>query len=137
MPTIVLALDDVVTGAPGVGNFWLPEDGLSEPAFDVDFLRAPTSAYIDGDVMLAARRSQSTLPFTIYCQAASAAALATMKAQLAAALWQYPVPITLTVDGVATVYEGWPSVPQWGAVDSGMSRSFLARAVCVVPVNPI
>lgn len=136
MVSITLTLDDLVTSTPGVGNFWLPESDLSEPAFDVEFLRAPTSAYIDGDVMLAARRTQSTLPLTIYCQAASSAALATMKAQLATVLWQYPIPITLTVDGVATVYEGWPSIPQWGAIDSGMARAHLARATCVIPVNP-
>ncbi len=125
----------VVTNTPTAGR-WLPEDGLSTPAFEAVYTRGPESAFVDGDTLLAVRRAASTLPFTVYLQAASASALTAMKAELAAALWQWPCAITVAVAGQSVTYQGWPSVPQWGPVDSGMVAAHIARASCVVPVNP-
>jgi hypothetical protein len=132
-----LSLSALVIGDhPDAGTYWLPEGEFVRPAFAAVHTTANESAYVDGRTLLAVRRDQDELTFTVYARAANSGALETARNALAAALWQYPCPITVTEDGVATVYDGWPSVPRWNDRDSGMTRAHLARATCVVPVNP-
>lgn len=117
--------------------FWLPEDGLTLPEFPERTAFAPESAYIPGKRALASQQDAGGLALVIYAQAADTAALAVLKAELAAALRQWRPAITVDVDGESTVYEAvYPVTPHWGQVDSGMVRAHMARTAVTVVVNP-
>lgn len=132
-----LSLDDlVITNDPYAGNFHLPEDGLERPGFTMRRTYAPDSAYFPGRVLLAAVADASTMPVSIYAHADDSAGLATAMAELEAATSQFAYDLTLSIDGQARTWLADPELPQWGAVDSGMVRAFMARASIVIPLNP-
>jgi hypothetical protein len=135
--TFTLASGTLVVGpSAGVGSYWVPDRDSLDVAYSLRYRSAPDSDVHPGRVLLAYTTDQSELNMTIYAHASSAANLATMKANLAAALL-YPGAIAVNQDGVTTTYtDRWPALPKWEQ-DSGMANAHLARAVCVVPVNPI
>lgn len=131
-----LSLPDLVVGDHPGDGLWISEDGVGAVGWDFRRTYAPDSGWFSGKGLLAAVREASTLPLTVYAQAASSAALDALKAELetAAAQWSYTA--TVTVDGIATTYNCEPAIPQWGSVDSGMVRAHMARCQLVIPVNP-
>lgn len=135
--TITLTGDDLTIGStPGIGYLWIDEKGNQLPSFALRYRAATDSDVHPGRTLLAYTTDQDELQFTVYAQAATQAALDTLKATLTAALMTTGT-ITVTENGVATAYtDRWPARPRWNELDSGMSRAFLARASCVVPVNP-
>jgi hypothetical protein len=126
----------VITNDPYAGNFHIPEDGVEWPGFSMRRTYAPDSAYFPGRTLLAAVGDASTLPATIYTHAATSALLETARDVLEAALSQWSYEVTLSVDGQARTWLADPELPQWGVVDSGMVRAFMARATVVIPLNP-
>lgn len=132
-----LSLADLsLTDTPG-GAFWLPEDALQRPAKAWRRTYAGSSPWLHGSTLTAAVLEQSTLPFTIYTQAASAAALDMQMDELEAALSQFTYDTTVTVNGVAKTWACDPGDIGWGEVDSGMARVHMARASVSIPVYPI
>lgn len=130
-----LSLSDLVIGNDPTGaDFWI--DSTIYPQFSPRVTYAPDSAYVAGKKLLAATLDAAVLPAVIYAQAATSAALATLRAELEAAVSQFSYTVTLTVDGVA---QSWPADftwPIWGDVDSGMVAAKLARASFSISVNP-
>lgn len=133
-----LSLEDLVipgTAPTGAGLF-LRSGGLSEPTFDVRTTYAPDSAYVSGSVLLAAVLTASTLPVSVVAQAATSEALAALRAELSAAVFQFAYTVTLTVDGVATAWDAGPCWPAWGELTSPMVDARLSVASLVIPVQP-
>lgn len=131
-----LSLPDlVITDTPG-GDFWIPEDGFTEPEFAWRITYAPDSRYISGKEKLAAARDASSLPVTINAYGADAATLRANMNALVNALGQWSYDTTLTVDGQALgPWDSDPTSVVWFQ-DSGMVRAHLARATVSIPVNP-
>lgn len=117
--------------------WWLPEDGVAEPAWAYRTTEAPESAFMPGAQPLAAVLDASSLPLNIYAQAVPTATLPTVKAILELAVSQFRYAITVTVDGDAKTYAAYPSFPQWGQVDSGMVAAKIARCSITIPINPV
>jgi hypothetical protein len=116
---------------------WLPEDGLSEPDFDMRVTYAPDSAYMPGRFKIAAVLDMTSIPCTIYARGTTTSALQSAKNELAAAVSQWAFDVTLTVDGVAQTWPAAaPSWPKWGDVDSGMVAAHIAKASFSIPLNP-
>lgn len=135
--TFNLASGTLVVGpSAGVGEYWVAGEGITYPVFDYRIRYAPESDVHPGRVRLAYTVNGDELTIPIYAQAASAAALATMKTNFDNACG-YPGTITVVQDGVTHTYtDRDPATPIW-TQDFGMANAHLARAVCVVPVNPI
>lgn len=133
-----LSLPDlVITNNPFGAKFWLPEDGLEEPATEMRLTYYPDAADIAGKKLRAAVEEHSAIPAIIYTQAADSAALKANKAELRAAVSQFNFDTTLDLDGAADTYSSDPCLPHWGPVDSGMVRGRIARASVLIPVYPI
>lgn len=133
-----LGLGDLVVGgtAPAGDGFFLRAGGLSEPTFDVRTTYAPDSAYVPGSQLLAAVLTAATLPAVVVAQASTTAGLAALKAELAAAVWQFAYPLTLTVDGTAHPWDAGPCWPAWGELSSAFVDAHMAAANLVIPVQP-
>lgn len=125
-----------VTDTVPTAGFWLPEDGVGQIARDIRRTYATDSAYYPGKVLLAAVEDAGTVPLTIYAQAATSAALQTLRDQLEAAALQWSYDLTITVDGVAKTYNAELAMPVWTALDSGMARAHIDRCALSIPVNP-
>jgi hypothetical protein len=135
--TFTLASGSLVVGpAPGVGNYCVTIAGITYPVFDYRIRYAADSDVHPGRTALAYTLEAGTLTIPLYAHASSAAALATMKANLEAAC-AYPGVIAVNQDGVTRTYtDRLPAAPVWEQ-DEGMAGVHLARATCVIPVNPI
>jgi hypothetical protein len=128
--------DLTITDYPPAAGFWLPEDGVQQIVRDLRRTYAPDSPTRAGKTLLAIVEEASAIPLTIYAQAASSAALQVLRAELETAATQWAYDLTVTVDGVSTVYHAEPSLPVWSAFDSGMVRAHIATCQLVIPVNP-
>lgn len=117
-------------------GLWLPEDGVQRPTRGMRRTYAPDSAYIPGRTLLAAVEDAATLPLVIYAGAGSTAALEALMAELDAATNQFAYYLTLTLDAVTRTWSADPELPQWGDLDSGMTKAHIARASIIIPLNP-
>ena len=125
-----------ITSTPG-GAFWLPEDGMTRPGVTWRRQYAGASPWLHGSTLTAAVKEQSTLPFTVYTQAATTATLRAQMDELENALSQFTFDTTVTIDGVARTWACDPADIGWGDVDSGMVAAHMARAAISIPVYPI
>jgi hypothetical protein len=123
-----------ITNDPNGTSFWI--DSTIYPQFTPRTTYAPDSAYVAGSKLLAATLAAASIPVVIYAQAATTAALATLKAELEAAVSQFAYTLTLVVDGTSYSWPADFSWPIWGDVDSGMVGAHIARAALTIPVNP-
>lgn len=120
---------------PGVGNYFVTDAGVTLPVFNFRIRYAAESDIHGGSTMLAHAPNAGDLIVPLYAHAASAAALATMRANLDAAC-AYTGTIAVDQDGVVRTYtDRMPATPVWDQ-DAGMARIHLARAVVTIPVNP-
>lgn len=131
-----LTLSPLVVGAySSTATYFLAADGISRPGFTMRRTYAP-----DGDIagkqLLSAVADQGPIQLNIYVQADTTADLQTAIDDLEAASTQWSYDLTVTIDGVARTYQADPEFPQWGQVDAGMVRAFMAHASITVPVNP-
>lgn len=129
--------DLTVTNTPPAGDgLWLPEDGVAQIVRDLRRTYAPDSAYVPGKTLLAAVSEATSVTLTIYARADTSAALQALRESVEAAASQWSYALTITVDGVATVYNAEISLPAWSAFDSGMVRAHIDFCRLVIPVNP-
>lgn len=132
-----LAEDDlVIDGNPFAGAFHIPEDGTEWPRFGMRREYAPPSAFVPGELLLSAVSGPAEWQFTVYAHGDDAAEIAAAMDELEAALTQFTFSVTLNVNGMTRTYPADPDFPDWGEVDSGMARKFLARATVRLQVNP-
>jgi hypothetical protein len=131
-----LSLAALVVSTPETG-LWLPEEGISRPGMSHRRTYAGTSPWLAGATLVASVLEHSSLPFTLYAQAESAAALDVLMDEVETALFQFVYETTLTEDGVAHVWRCDPADVAWGDFDSGMAHVHLARAVITIPVYPL
>lgn len=134
--TFTLESGTLVAGpAPGVGLYCVTEAGVTSPVFDYRIRYALESDVHPGRTMLASTLESGELTIPLWARASSAANLATMRANLDAACG-YPGTIAVNQDGVTRTYtDRMPAVPVWEQTE-GMANLHVARAVCVIPVNP-
>lgn len=130
-----LSEDTLVLTPDFTGDFWLDEN-IGRPNFTFRKKHAPESDYAAGQVLLAAVMDQADVSFTVYAHADTTAALDALMTDLESALAQFIYEVTVTIDGVAKVYEAECSMPAWGPIDSGEVRAHLVRAAVSIPVNP-
>lgn len=126
----------VIDADPFAGDFHLPEDSATWPAFSMRRSYLPDSDWIAGQQLRSAVRSPATLPLTIYAHSDTTAGLRAVMEELEAASSQWAYDISLTMDGSTWTWPADPELPQWGDIDSGMARAHMARASLVVPINP-
>lgn len=132
LPPLLIVGDPIASSA----QFFVPVDGISTPDLSWRLTYAPDSAWIPSKQLMSAVLESSSLPMTVVVRGESAAHLATLKAELAAAVSQFTYTTTVTVDGQAQAWSCDPTYPQWGALSSGWSEKFMARAALVIPVSP-
>jgi hypothetical protein len=117
-------------------TYFLPEDGITWPAFTMRRTYAP-----DGDVpgkqKLAAVPDQGPCQVAVYVQSDTTANLHAAMDALDAAATQWSYDLTITDNGVARTYQADPEFPQWGQLETAMSLGVLARATITIPVNPV
>lgn len=131
-----LSLTDLVIADDPTTGLWLQENGQGRPG-KLWRRTLVSSPFGHGSVQTQATLEQASIPLTIYAQAASTAALRTMKATLEAALHQWIYSLTLTEDGQAETFECDCADVSWGDFDSGMTRAHLARATVTIPCYPV
>lgn len=128
---------EITGSAPDTSGLFLDGSvGLLEPAFDVRATYAPDSNYVPGTQLLTAVLGASTLPLAVVAMGASAAGLATVKAELETAVWQFSYDVTLTVNGQPRTWSAGPCWPAWAELSSALADQHLARTAVVIPVNP-
>jgi hypothetical protein len=134
--TFTLASGSLVVGpTPGVGNYVVTDAGIGYPVFDYRIRYAADSDVHPGRTALAYTLEAGTLTIPIYALAATAADLATMKANFEAAC-AYPGTVAVNQDGVTRTYtDRLPAAPVWEQ-DPGMAVAHLLRGSVVIPVNP-
>lgn len=131
-----LSLADLVITGDFSGDYHIPEDGTFWPRFTTRRTYAPTSAFVPGELLMGAVQDAGEWPLTIYAHGDDAAALSAAMDALEAALTQPSFEATLNVNGVTRTWPADPEFPDWGEVDSGMARAFIARASVTLQVNP-
>lgn len=112
--------------------------GYREPAIGRQVKYAPDSAYVHGSIPLASRLEQTVLTFDVVTdQAVSESASRTMLTELRAALGQWRFEVTVTINGVAEVWDCHSG--SVGAVDRtfGDLKNYRAVWPVTVPAYPV
>ena len=119
-----------------LSDFWLPEDGLGRPGRGWRRQYADEGLY-HGSLLVGATLEQTTLPMRVNVHAASTSALEALQEELEDVLSQFTYTSTVTIDGVAKIWNSDPADIAWGDVDSGEVKAFLVQAAVTIPVYPI
>ena len=119
-----------------LSDFWLPENGLARPPRGWRRRYADDGLY-HGSLLTQATLEQTTLPMRVNVHAASTAALEALQEELEDAVSQFTYTTTVTIDGVAKIWNSDPADLAWGDVDSGEVKAFLVQAALTIPVYPI
>lgn len=117
-------------------GLWIPENGLGRPGTRWR-RKYVESDNLHGSLLLQATREHSSIPATLYVQADTTAALHALMDDVEEALGQFFYPVTLTVDGVSDTYNADPADVDWGTIDSGMVKAYMASTQVTIPVYPI
>ena len=138
MISVVISRDgtDLTIDDTPMSDFWIPEDGLGRPSKEWRRKYADEGLY-HGALMTQATLEQTDLPLRVYCKAASTSALVALQDELEDAVSQFTYTATVTVDGVARIWNCDPADISWGLVASDMTRAYIALASLVIPVYPI
>lgn len=129
-------LEIVTTGCgPEGGNFWIPANSLSRPAFDMRRKYSPETVWCPPE-LLAAVVESSLLPLSVMVQADSPSELADRMAELEAATSQFEYNVTLGIDGISKTWQADPTLPAWGTVNHLLQSHNMVRGVLQIPVNP-
>lgn len=133
-----LALADLTIGSdPRTDSFHIPEDGLDWPRFPMRRTYAPPSEATEGQVLLSAQRDLGVMAATIYAHASTMALLRAAQVELEAAVGQFDYDVTATVNGEALgTWRADPETIDWGQVDTGMARAFMARGTIAFSLHP-
>lgn len=133
-----LALSDLTIDSNPFGTaHHIPEEGVEWPHFPMRRFYAPPSRLTEGQSLLAAGRDLGVMPATIYAHGSTMAALMTAKAEIEAALAQSTYEVTLVVNGETVgTWRCDPDTPEWGELDSGMARAFIAKATVTFTLHP-
>lgn len=131
-----LSLADLTIGTDPSASYWIASDGIGRPGIIIDRTYASARGY-HGDVLVDARKQQSTLPLRVYVNGSSAAQVQTRLETLQTAVQQFAYTVTVTVDDAVTV---WPcdmaDFPEW-VYDSGQVKAGLQPVPLSIPVYPI
>lgn len=136
-----LSLADLeITGDP-VGNptvpFYFPPEGVQLPDFAMRMNYAPPSVWTPGQLLLSATLDSAALGLSVIVRGSSEANLATLKAELEAAVSQFSYEVSVVQGAVTQTWTADPTWPAWGALTFPMASNFMAQAGLSIPVNPI
>ena len=140
MISVVISRDGTDLTIPDAmpsAGMWIPEDGLGRPGRGWRRAYADESPLYHGSLLTSAVLEQTTLPLSVYCKAATTAALEAYQDELEDALAQFVYTATVTVDAVPKAWRCDPADITWGDVDSGEVRAKIVRAGITIPVYPI
>lgn len=123
------------------------DDGISWtqmglPEWEFRYTYAPPSAWVSGNVLLAAVRDSGAVPMLVSIQASSLADMEVKKAELETALTAWPglFKVEATDDtGTVTIagpWESFPTLPKWGDVLTPLLGYYYVEATFAIPVNP-
>lgn len=129
-----LALTPLVIGSDPSAGLWIPEGGLGRIGTTWRRTRVG-SPFTNRSVQTRAVLDDDTIPLSVYAQAASSAALDTLKDEVEAAFYQWAYDLTVTEDGVAKVFSVDCADVKWNDYDSGMTSAFLAQGSLSIPVG--
>lgn len=120
----------------GVGLWYSSE--VPVPGWTYRSTTAPPSAWVPGNILLAAVLDSSTLPLVVEASGTDTATLEAQKALLVAALGQWPYYVQVDVGPVSLgQWRADPTYPLWGAmaqIDAGL---YVASAAVGIPINPV
>lgn len=112
------------------------------PDWAFRYTQAPPSAWVPGNVLLAATPDSSALTLVVAALGTDTTTLEAQKDLLEAALSQWPFVVTIEVgEGAGAVTVGsWradPTIPHWGAMTPQQSGLFAAEGAVSIPLNPV
>ena len=133
-----LSLADLtITSDPFGTAHHIPDEGVEWPRFPMRRFYAPPSRITEGQSLLSAERDLGVMPATVYAHGSTMAALRTAMSSLEAALAQSTYEVTLVVSGETVgTWPADPETPEWGELDTGMARQFMAKATVTFTLHP-
>jgi len=135
----LLSLSALSIGSEGFSTYYIDRDGLGRVGKTPRETFADDSGWVNGRLRTAVVREESALPLTVRVQAASSSALDTAIDALDAALDQFVYDVTVTVDGVAKTYRGYPATMQTtdALINVERVRDFCEDFTISIPVYPV
>jgi hypothetical protein len=143
--TVTVGPEDAVeplvisSACDGEGIEWTE---LVLPEWSLRMTYAPPSAYVPGNVLLAAVEDSGEVGMVVTLEATSAAGLETLKTTLGNALAAWPgvVTVKLVEDAGETViggpWQSFPTRPRWGDMKALLNGIYLIDGAFSIPVNP-
>lgn len=122
-----------------VGISWTK---MSLPDWELRNTYAPPSAYVPGNVLLAAVPDSGAIPMTVSVEGTSLDDLEDKKVELETALAAWPglfKAVATDDTGTVTIAGPWktfPTIPRWGDVLPTVLGHYLLEATFSLPVNP-
>jgi hypothetical protein len=120
----------------GVGVWWT---SIVLPQWAYRYTQAPPSAWVPGNVLMAAVVDSTTLALALTCQGTDQASLEAQKQALTDTLgqWPYYAGVTIGTTPLGT-YRADPTIPLWSVPlaqqDVGL---FIAEGTVSIPLNPV
>ena len=135
----LLSLSNLSIGSEGFSTYYIDKGGLGRVGKTPRETFADDSKWVNGRLRTAVVREESVLPLTVRVQAASSSALDTAVEALDAALDQFVYDVTVTVDGVAKTYRGYPATMQTtdALINVERVRDFCEDFTISIPVYPV
>lgn len=124
------------------GLFWTE---LALPDWELRYSYAPPSAYVPGNVLLAAVPESSAMAMRVVARGSSVADLKVQQTILTLFLSRFNATVSVVTydhanESDATTIGGpWPiqpTIPQWGAVSPVLMGLYVSEATFSIPVNP-
>ena len=123
----------VIGDQPTASGLWLAAASRADGDFRRTYAASPFSRRVQTGAIL----DGSDLGLVIYAQAATSAALTTLRDEVSAALQQFYFPLTVTEDGEAVTYGCDCTNPHWNDHDPGMAAAHLSSATVTIPCYPV
>jgi hypothetical protein len=127
----------VIGTHPASANYWLDAAGLGRPGrgWERTYASAPDW---HGEVLVRARRTNLSLPLTVYVQGNSSTQVENRLDDLLDAVGQLAYDVTVTVDDEATTYACDPADAEFGdGYDPGMVQALMRKVTLAVPTYAV
>jgi hypothetical protein len=127
-----------ITGsrATTTSGMWIPDGGVTWPAFAPRYRYAPDSAYEPGRTLLAVVLEQALLPAVIRVTGDDVAELVARRLELEEAVSQFSFQLDLNIDGQSGSWQADFTWPTWAPPTPSTRLDLTERASLTFPINP-
>lgn len=121
------------------GAWW---NSLQLPEWSYRMTYAPPSAYVPGNVLMAAVVDAGAITLRVVVKGTNLVDLEAEKAKVNAAVRAWPGLVIVTADtgdgptNIGGPWQSFPTIPAWGATTPQMYGMLVAEASISLPVNP-